>query len=281
MAEGLLLTFGRTPIVTMLHSSAVLMPSPTLLGERMNLLMERLAMRRSDAVIGPSDLLVDRLVALGSLRTGEAHIVPLPVVEPAIAVGSPSSEDTRWIIQVGRLEGQKAPELTLEAVGNVVAGGSGCDIRLIYLGASNGEWAGQPYDVALQTEAKRMGVHCDVLGKVSPVAVRQWLSRAWLLAAPSRNDSGPLVALEAMAAGVPVVCSDACGVAAEIAAAGAGAVFPTGAVDAFADSLRSLLDVERRTTAGREALRLARDKHAPEIVTSQREAVYRSVQRTA
>ena len=124
-----------------------------------------------------------------------------------------------------------------------------------------------------------MGVPCEVLGKVSREAVGEWLSRTWLLAVPSLRDSGPLVALEAMSAGVPVVCSDACGVAAEIAEAGAGAVFPVGDVQACSDGLEALLGVEQRAAAGLAALRLAHDVHDPEVVAGLRETVYRSVQR--
>jgi glycosyltransferase involved in cell wall biosynthesis len=241
--------------------------------------VERLAVRRSDAVIGPSRLVVDRLEQLGWVRPEETWIVPLPVLGTAQDAISQPSVDTRWIVQVGRLEPGKAPELTLQAVRRLRERTADMDIRVAFLGASNGEWNGAQYDVALKQEAERLGVPCEVLGKVSREAVGEWLARTWLLAVPSLRDSGPLVALEAMSAGVPVVCSDACGVAAEIAEAGAGAVFPVGDVQACSDGLEALLGVEQRAAAGLAAVRLAHDVHDPEVVAGLRETVYRSVQR--
>ena len=54
----------------MIHSSAVLV-EPSGLAVRVTNFVERLAVRRSDAVIGPSRLVVDRLEQLGWVRPEE------------------------------------------------------------------------------------------------------------------------------------------------------------------------------------------------------------------
>ena len=76
---------------------------------------------------------------------------------------------------------------------------------------------------------------------------------------PSRDDPFPLVVLESMALGTPVVAFDVGAVALQVG--DAGVLVPAGEVDAFADAVVHLLtDEDERTRLG-EAARRRVDEH--------------------
>jgi glycosyltransferase involved in cell wall biosynthesis len=91
---------------------------------------------------------------------------------------------------------------------------------------------------------------------VKPVAnpeMLQRISRALLLAHPSRCDGLSRVVIEAMGAGVPVIASDAGGNPACIVDGETGFLFPSGNADALSQRLRQLLaDGELRKRLGRK-----------------------------
>lgn len=82
---------------------------------------------------------------------------------------------------------------------------------------------------------------------------RRWIGAFDVFALTSREDTFPLVCLEAAAEGVPIVCFDAGGIPELLAAAGAGAVAPFLDVPAMADAVERYLDdpVARRQDGDR------------------------------
>jgi glycosyltransferase involved in cell wall biosynthesis len=84
-----------------------------------------------------------------------------------------------------------------------------------------------------------------------------------------------MVALEAMAAGRPVVCTDQVGAAEHVTAAGAGTVVPVGRIHDLAEALAVFLDhaeaAERAGTRGRDAVR---DRCDPDAAAAAREQLY-------
>lgn len=75
-------------------------------------------------------------------------------------------------------------------------------------------------------------------GFLQPEALSEVRARSGAFVLPSRSDAWPLALVEACAAGLPVVCSDACGSAVELVRSHHnGLVVPTGDVGALADSL--------------------------------------------
>ena len=92
-------------------------------------------------------------------------------------------------------------------------------------------------------------------GMLDGVLKRGALAAASVFVAPSYSEGFSMAVLEAMAAGLPCVISEACNFP-EAGAAGAARLFPTGDVDRFAAALSELL--ERRAEA-RDMGRLARE----------------------
>jgi glycosyltransferase involved in cell wall biosynthesis len=66
---------------------------------------------------------------------------------------------------------------------------------------------------------------------------------------PSEDDPFPMVGIEAMACGTPVITSDRCGIA-ELAANGPGASYPTGDIDALGKLLRQACTSDWKSTRG-------------------------------
>jgi glycosyltransferase involved in cell wall biosynthesis len=107
---------------------------------------------------------------------------------------------------------------------------------------------------ALQRLADQLGVSARVtyLGFVSDNrALRDLYRRASVLALPSAYEGLPMVLLEAMSCGTPVVGSDIAAIAEVVAAGETGLLVPVGAPDRLAAALREA--VARRAELGRSA----------------------------
>lgn len=161
--------------------------------------------------------------------------VPRPAGPARLAVGLPESPT---VVCVGRLAEQKGQDLLLAAWPAVRAAVP--TARLVLVGDG-------PERAALERSAPGgvsfAGIQSDV---------DTWLAAADVVALPSRWESTPLVSLEAMAAGRPVVASDVDGVRATFG--GTGAIVPIGDVPALAGAIAALLrDPASAAAAGRAA----------------------------
>jgi glycosyltransferase involved in cell wall biosynthesis len=107
---------------------------------------------------------------------------------------------------------------------------------------------------ALERLADQLGVSARVtyLGFISDHrALRDLYRRASVLALPSAYEGLPMVLLEAMSCGTPVVGSDIAAIAEVVAAGETGLLVPVGAPDRLAAALREA--VARRTELGQSA----------------------------
>jgi glycosyltransferase involved in cell wall biosynthesis len=153
----------------------------------------------------------------------------------------------RRLIYVGRLEANKGVRELLAILGRLDREIDGLSLRL----AGDG-----PLRKSLCAEAGwRERVLC--LGDLSPERLREELRQADLFVFPSHYESFGIAVLEALAIGVPVICSE---LPALREAAGEAARFsPAGDVAAWADAVGTLLaDVDERrrlSFLGRERAR--------------------------
>ncbi len=94
----------------------------------------------------------------------------------------------------------------------------------------------------LSVAAAEQDVQLVQLGFCNQSEMPAAYAAADLLVLPSEGETWGLVANEALACGLPIIVSDACGCAADLAADGsAGRVFPMGNVAALADCISSVL----------------------------------------
>ena len=167
---------------------------------------------------------------------------------------------------VGRLSAEKGVEQVIELARRL----PGLPITVAGLGPLAG----------LVAEAAAATPNLCFEGQLDPAAVARRMRESRLVLMPGtwREPAG-LVALEAMRAGTPVIGYDHGGLAEYIRAAGGGLVSTPG-LDAFAGTVRRLLEDEplwqRLSDRGVDAVRTT---HAPDVYLDQLEAVYASAAR--
>lgn len=99
-----------------------------------------------------------------------------------------------------------------------------------------------PLNAEVAAMSKAAGVKLHSLGFCNQTEMPGVYAAADVLVLPSAHETWGLVASEALACGLPVIVSDACGCVPDLAGDGkAGSVFPVGDVQALSDALRRTL----------------------------------------
>jgi glycosyltransferase involved in cell wall biosynthesis len=201
-----------------------------------------------DAFVVPSAFALGRLEELGAPLGGRAHVIPS--VQRSFASRSAASAG-RFALAAGRLTPEKG---FADAIGACAAAG----VPLVVAGA--GPQLG---------ELRALGGDVRFVGQLSASELAGLRSEAALAIIPSRySEILPLAALEAMAAGLPVVASSAGGLAETVPEEG---LYPPGDVAALAERAGALFG---DTVAGERALERARERFAPAAVAAQLRELY-------
>lgn len=134
-----------------------------------------------------------------------------------------------------------------------------------------------PLTQHVATAARRIP-NLTFLGYLSQEGVQEELRRSRVCLMPSRwEEPGPLVALEAMAAGTPVVAYDHGGLAEYVIAAEAGRVVSTDPVALAASTAFVHTDEHEWARMSANAMAAVHDTHAPDAYLRQILAVYAGV----
>jgi glycosyltransferase involved in cell wall biosynthesis len=163
--------------------------------------------------------------------------------------------DTPVVLFVGNLEPRKQVDVLLRAMACVCRALPAA--RLIVVGS--GESAGAQDQTArllrLMAELD-LGEVARFVGRVDDRQLQDWYAAADVFALPSSSEAQGIVALEAMAAGLPVVATAVGGLVGTIEDGQTGVLVPSGDVAALAHRLALLLqDRPRRQTIGVAARR--------------------------
>ncbi|MBJ7328703.1 MAG: glycosyltransferase family 4 protein [Solirubrobacteraceae bacterium] len=114
------------------------------------------------------------------------------------------------------------------------------------------------------TAARRLS-NLTYVGVLSQEGVQQELRRARVCLMPSRwEEPGPLVCLEAMAAGTPIVAYDHGGLAEYVTAAHAGRVVASDPIALAAGAATLAADANEWTRASSNAMAALREQHSPD-----------------
>lgn len=278
VAEGLGVGLGgRTPLVCQLHGPRrVLLRAagePSRWNARASDAVERLAVRRADVVTSPSQLLIRLLAADDWLGSAEVRVVRSPVDLDAWRDVPPVADTPARLLVVGRLDATKAPEVVVDAASLITP--EIPELEVVFVGSSNGMREGVAYATWVARRAEVLGVRARFVGRTSRSTVAELLGGTRVVAVCSRFDNFPLAALEALAAGRPVVCTEATGTSELLEDTRAGRVVAVDDPQATADALRLYLtDVTAAAAAGLEARAVVEQHCSPPGVAAQREACY-------
>lgn len=259
----------RVPYITTLHGTDI-----TLLGRDPSFEpVISFAINQSDAVTAVSESLKDDTRHLFGVNR-EIEVVPnffcpnhfaIPVKEDLRAAIAPANEPI--ITHISNFRPLKRVQDVVQAFARVRAAQPA---KLLFIGDG-------PERYAAEVLAEKLGVHRDTLflGKVKNPIEALLISDLFML--PSESESFGLSALEAMAAGVPVVASTAGGISEVVEDGVAGILCPIGDVDALAAAALHLLsDPERLERFSLQALQSA-DRFHIERVLPEYERIYRRV----
>lgn len=194
----------------------------------------------------------------------KTSVVPIGVdtdwFDPAQIDGRPpyrTAEGASTILFVGSFRRYKGLDSLIDAFAEVVPHH---ESRLVLIGDG-------PRGPAVQARIEDHGIESavELVGHVSDEALRRAYAHAdvFVLPSPTIRESYGMVAIEAMAMGVPTVVTHGSGIGQLLTDSPAGIVVEPNSVQALATELRSLLaDPASRASEGRRSRRLVTDRFA-------------------
>jgi glycosyltransferase involved in cell wall biosynthesis len=227
-------------------------------------LWQRRIARNADAFVVPSTFALRRLEGLGAPLGGRAHVIPS--VQRDIAERSRAAGGS-YALYAGRLTEEKG-------VADAIAACRAAGVPLVIAGdgpqaSALRALADDPASSAAPGDAAAMAPSVRFTGRVDAAELARLRAGAALALVPSRYaEILPLAALEAMAAGLPVVASRAGGLAEIVPAPG---LHPPGDVAAMAERIGALYG---DAAAGEVVLAVARERTAPAVIGAALRAVY-------
>lgn len=269
MAEGAVLSLGRTPLVVRLHSSArqvLLYLGDTSLDARTAMRIEEATARRADVVTGTRPQIDMARVDLGLpehvLRT---ITYPVPRAEvTAMPEGPPR------ILFAARFTRRKGLDTAVRAMAGVLAEMPDARLAIVGRDGIDAEW-GSSVREHLEGVARSLGVDgsLDWIERWGPGTVDDEAARSHVVVVPSQWESFGYTAAEALAIGRPVVASDIPALADVVDDGVSGRLAPPGDVDAWSKALVDVLRDPRRAVAmGAAGAAAMRERCAPEAIAA-------------
>lgn len=206
---------------------------------------------------------------LTGIATGVIHDIDNPVAEECFQVRREELGST--IFSAGLLCRRKNTLGLLEAFRRLVA--SGIDVRLRLAGnAIEPDYERRIYEFI---QLHKLDQRVDLLGSISVERVREELARASVFALVSFEEGSPMGIEEAMAAGVPVVTSNRCGMPYMVRDGVSGFLVNPNDPEDIAWRLGQLLqDDDLRARMGVRSREIALDRFHPDVVARRTRDIY-------
>jgi glycosyltransferase involved in cell wall biosynthesis len=212
---------------------------------------------------------------LSGIATGIIHDIDNPIA-PAF-FDLPRRERKGTIFSAALICRRKNPLALVDALAQLVA--NGCDARLRLAGAVSES----DYGAQLQQRIETLGLRDRVtlLGSIGSAQIRDELSAASIFALVSLEEGSPMGIEEAMAASVPVVTSNRCGMPYMVRDGESGfLVDPNDTHDITGRLGQLLTDDALRARMGEASQRIALDRFHPDAVARRTREVYRRAVQT-
>jgi glycosyltransferase involved in cell wall biosynthesis len=193
--------------------------------------------KRADAafVVAPSEHCREALERITPAAAGvPIHLIRCGVEPPFLEAPETELPSAPRIVCVGQLLPRKGQALLLAAVAELVREGSDVELTLVGDGPLRG---------ALEAQSRALGLRDRVhfRGWAAEDGVRKEIISARALVAPSLAEGLPVVLMEALALGRPVLCTQIAGHGELVEDGESGWLIPPGSPDALAKALRELL----------------------------------------
>jgi colanic acid/amylovoran biosynthesis glycosyltransferase len=154
-----------------------------------------------------------------------------------LAAPSTAPPDVARLVCIGRLCEQKGQLLLVEAASRLVR--AGVPLQLVLAG--DGEMRGA---IEALVHQRSLGDHVRITGWIGSDQVREELVGARALVLPSFAEGLPVVIMEAMALGRPVISTYVAGIPELVRNGEDGWLVPAGDIDALAESMRACLTAQ-------------------------------------
>lgn len=249
----------RTPVLAAVHA---VWPTPEWLQQG----LIRMLARRVDQYVGVSMFVARSTEALLGLPSGTARVI-YNGVSPPTNLAPPHDGREPVIGVVGRLAPEKGLDVLLRAMPSIPTG------HLVVLG--EGPERGHVEDLV------------RTLGIAERVTLAGWVEPPWtarwsfdVLAMPSTNEGFPLVVLEALQAGIPVVASRVGGIPEMIVDGENGVLVAPQDPLALAEAVGALLaDPDRLHAMGERGRTMGIDRFTPAKMAAEFETLYAQLAR--
>jgi len=212
-------------------------------GGRVHILLERVLMRRGNLYLFESAFAHDAFRSKVGDPPGVVRIVHNGVrpeeFEP-VATGAAACD----LVFLGELRALKGVDVLIDAIDRLRAAGRPCTVAIVGDG---------PDGAALRARADRLGL-TDAIRFFSPMPARAAFALGRIVVMPSRAESLPYVALEAAAAGKPLITTRVGGIP-EIFGPLGSALVTAGDAGALAQAIAAMLDDPEAAHQAAQALR--------------------------
>jgi glycosyltransferase involved in cell wall biosynthesis len=211
------------------------------IGDRFSAMRTRTVLREADILIGISDELRQRMVAMGApaektraVLSGCDVSVFHPMDRLAARAKLGIAEDAEAVVYIGRMDMKKGLRELVEAAAALHTARPNLQVYMI------GEGADRPL-VEAAIQAHNASAYVHAMPECSFDDVAMWMTAADLVTLPSYKEGCPNVVLEALACGRPVVATNVGGIP-EIMNEKCGLLVPPRDVQALAKALAETLD---------------------------------------
>jgi glycosyltransferase involved in cell wall biosynthesis len=237
---------------------------------RLAAMLESLALRLANGVISISRY-ADALIAPLAKRS---WLLP-NAAQSSYFVANPASTRAPIILFVGTLDERKNPLGFIHACGHLI---SECGWKLRLCGS------GDPTSRYVEDLKQLAAIHpwIELVGWKSREGLLTEMENASLLVLPTFEDNCPMVVLEAMATGLPVIASKVGGVPDLITEGETGMMFDPSNSDSIRTAVECMMeDPALRARIGRSAREQAHKRFHPHVVATSHMEIYKVIDRSS